>query len=234
MDGNRRYAKKLGLPSFMGHKYGYDKVFEVCEWTRECKIENIILYAFSTENWKREEKEVKGLLILLRKIIDDKKLKNLKSRIKIIGDTERFPTDIQKGLEKLEKETEIFKDSNIYIALSYGGRLEITEAVNKLFEKLVKNTNLNMDVNTEKDSNIKIDKLSKITESDIEQNMWAGSLSPDAIIRTGGEKRLSNFLLWQSAYSELFFIDTLWPDFKKEEFINILEEFKNRKRNFGK
>lgn len=219
MDGNRRYAKSKNQNTIFGHTAGYDKLLEVCKWTREANIENLIVYAFSSENWNRTKEEVDALMSLLATALrDDKLLADSKDtlRIKIIGDRKKFSPELQKAIDDIENKTKENLPFTLYIALSYGGRDEIIQAVNKIAENITAGT-----------------QTLPITESDLEQAMWLDK-SPDAIIRTGGDKRLSNFLLWQSAYSELFFIDTFWPAFSKDEFLAIVDEFEQRKRNFGK
>jgi undecaprenyl diphosphate synthase len=214
MDGNRRYAKEKGKKGVWGHTEGFKKVKEVLSWVSEIpEISSVVLYAFSTENWKRGADEVSGLLKLLQKALTSKSLLSQKKvRIKIIGDTGLFPKEVKEALKTLEKETSKNKEKTLFIALSYGGRKEILSAVTKILKR----------------------GDSSITEESLEKEMWGGDIVPDLIIRTGGEKRLSNFLLWQAAYSELSFTDTLWPALTKEEFLGLLEEYGKRKRNFGK
>jgi undecaprenyl diphosphate synthase len=214
MDGNRRYAKEKGKKGVWGHMEGFKKVKELLSWASEIpEISSMVLYAFSTENWKRSGEEVEGLLKLLQKALTSKSLLSQKKvRIKIIGDISLFPKDIKEAIKKLEKETSKNPEKKLYIALSYGGRKEILSALEKLLKK----------------------GDTTLTEESLEKEMWGGDIKPDLIIRTGGEKRLSNFLLWQAAYSELSFTDTLWPALTKEEFLGLIEEYGKRKRNFGK
>jgi undecaprenyl diphosphate synthase len=212
MDGNRRYATSLGLPKEKGHALGYKKLIQVAEWTRKLGIKNLVVYAFSTENWQRSEKEVSALLTLLQKALLAKNLKRKDTRLKIIGDTSSFSKPFQKAIALAEKETKNNGPFTLVVALSYGGQNEILQAVNSLLEK----------------------KVDTVTKEVFQAELWAGEFVPDMCIRTGGEKRLSNFLLWQLAYSELFFTDTAWPALTEEEFASIIVEYSHRKRNFGK
>ena len=212
MDGNRRYASSLGLPKEKGHTLGYKKLTEVACWTRALGIKNLVVYAFSTENWQRSEKEVTALLGLLQKALLSKTLKRKDTKLKIIGDVSSFSKSFQKAITLAEKETKNNGPYTLAVAISYGGQNEILEAVNSLLEK----------------------KVQKVNKEDFQKEMWAGEFVPDMCLRTGGEKRLSNFLLWQLAYSELFFTDTAWPALTEEEFASLIVEYGRRKRNFGK
>ena len=212
MDGNRRYATSLGLPKEKGHTLGYKKLTEVASWSRGLGIKNLVVYAFSTENWQRSEKEVTALLGLLQKALLSKTLKRRDTRLKIIGDIKTFSKPFQKSITLAEKETKNNGPFTLVVALSYGGQSEIVEAVNNLLEK----------------------KVQRVTKDEFQKEMWAGEFIPDMCLRTGGEKRLSNFLLWQLAYSELFFTDTAWPALTEEEFARLIVEYGRRKRNFGK
>lgn len=215
MDGNRRWAKAQGLPTLSGHQKGYEKVKEVVEWMREAGVKNLILYSFSTENWNRKEEEVSYLMDLLEHQLpkDAKEIAKDDARVRIIGDTARFSKPIQAVFRDLEEST---KDNGPYclgLALSYGGRAEILSAYKKLAEQGV----------TDPD------------ERDVAGALWtSGMPDPDMIVRTSGEQRLSGFLTWQSVYSELFFTDTLWPDFSKEEFSAMLDAYGQRERRRGK
>lgn len=215
MDGNRRWAKERGLPTLEGHRRGYEKLKEVLQWVKDIGISHLIVYAFSTENWKRTQEEVGYLLDLFRLMLS-KEVKRIKEEggvIRCIGERERFPKDIQDLMVQAEAETKDGQGPTLVIALSYGGRAEILETVKRLAGKQVTHP----------------------TEKEFDNELWTrGIPDPDIVIRTGGEKRLSGFLTWQSVYSELFFTDTKWPDFSKSEFQAMLSEFSNRKRNFGK
>ncbi|QSH39124.1 di-trans,poly-cis-decaprenylcistransferase [Candidatus Kaiserbacteria bacterium] len=214
MDGNRRWAKEQGLPSLEGHKKGLGNFDTIAHAAHELGIKHFAVYMLSTENWNRAEAEVSYLMELFQTAINDAfaRLKDEGARLHFIGDMTRFPNDIQKNLEKLEDETKENDDFHVWICASYGGRLEIIEAVKKLIE--------NED---------------EVTEDTLKSHMWSvGMPDPDIIIRTGGEKRLSNFLLWQGAYAELFFTDTYWPAFTKQELQDILEQYAQRDRRYGK
>lgn len=215
MDGNRRWARAHNKPVFEGHSEGYKKLEEVVTWVREAKISDIVVYAFSTENWQRAEEEVGYLLKLLRFILENetRKMISSKVRVRFIGDRLRFPEDIQKGMRRMEEETSKDFEVTLHIAASYGGRAEILAATNALLAE----------------------GKSSVTEEEFSKKLWSYPMpDPDIIIRTGGDQRLSNFLPWQSVYSELFFVDAFWPEFQQEEFTKILWEFNERERRLGK
>ncbi len=215
MDGNRRWAKKQGKPTSEGHRAGYDKLADVGVWAREAGILHLVVYAFSTENWQRTEDEVGYLMKLFRFIVENEVDRMVAERIRVrfIGQRERFTEDLQKGMENIEAETARVYDVTLHIALSYGGRAEIMVAANALA----------------------LEGSGVETEEAFAKKLWSYPMpDPDLIIRTGGEMRLSGFLPWQSVYSELFFVPTLWPDFSRAEFDGILAEFHTRKRRHGK
>ena len=216
MDGNRRWAKERGLPTFDGHLKGLEKLYEIAEWAEEdTSVEEVTLYAFSTENWNRDPAEVNYLIELLERAFkkDLARFVKIGVRLRFIGSRERVSAHLQGILNEAEEKTRDGTKGTLVIAFSYGGRAEIISAVNKLL----------MEGKTEVD------------EAAFKDAMWsAGLLDPDLIIRTGGEQRLSNFLTWQSVYSELFFTDTKWPDFSWEEFSRIIDDFKTRERRHGK
>ncbi len=215
MDGSRRWAKGKGKPVFEGHRAGYDTLTQAVGWAREAGVPHIVAYAFSTENWQRAEDEVGYLMKLFRFILDNEAERMVTEhvRVRFIGDRARFSEDIQKGMERIEAETEKSYKITLHMAVSYGGRAEIMAAANTLA----------------------LDGSGVKTEEDFAKKLWSyGMPDPDIIIRTGGEQRLSGFLPWQSVYSELFFVKTLWPDFSKAEFDGIIAEFYTRKRRHGK
>ena len=214
MDGNRRWAKQHKLPIFTGHSAGYKKLKEVVLWAKEEGVKNLIVYTFSTENWNRNKKEISTLMKLFEKALrQGSDFKKNDVKITFIGQIERFSKNLKKSIENLEIVTKKCKSVNLTLAFSYGGRAEIVSTVNDLLRKKYKN----------------------ISEKEFSKNLWtANILDPDIIIRTGGEKRLSNFLPWQSVYSELFFVDTYWPAFTKKEFKSILTEYMKRERREGK
>lgn len=211
MDGNRRWAKEKGLPTKDGYEAGARKLQELLEWVKSTGIENVICYAFSTENWKREEHEVSYLMQLLEEVLQDKKILESGYRIIIIGDRQKLPISLQTSISFVEEVTR--KNSRrLFIALSYGGRAEIVSACNKLLQK---------------------NKIS-VTEADIQNELFTKDISdPDIIIRTGGRHSLSNFLIWQAAYTEIYVTDTLWPDFTQKEFGVLLERFSGAIRKMG-
>lgn len=221
MDGNRRWAKEKSLQSLKGHLSGYKKMREVVVWCLEEEIPCLILYAFSIENWQRTEKEVSYLMGLF-KFFFAKELPTFKRkgiRISCVGDLSLASKDVREIMQKAEKETANFKKLHLVIAFSYGGRREILSAVKEISK--VKNRK----------------EIENMTEEDFAKFLWTGKAGvpdPDLIIRTGGEMRLSNFLTWQSVYSELFFTRAYWPDFSHEEFKKILEQFSQRERRLGK
>ncbi|RKY70955.1 MAG: di-trans,poly-cis-decaprenylcistransferase [Candidatus Latescibacterota bacterium] len=209
MDGNRRWAKKKGLGVVAGHVRAVDEVVEkLIERAGEREVEYLTLWAFSTENWNRDVGELKGIMKLFRRALASKVEKFIKqgARLKMIGDMSRFDEDIQEGMRQAEEMSKNNTKIVVTFALNYGGRDEILRAVEK----------------------------SKKNGGGIEDNLdTVGMPDPDLIIRTGGEKRLSGFLTWQSVYSELYFTDILFPDFFPEELDKALEEFQNRQRRFG-
>lgn len=217
MDGNRRWAKLKGLPSFEGHRKGYEVFKDFLNWAQDLGFNTVFSYVFSEENWKREEGEVSFLLSLIRKIVDEEAEDFIKKgiRVRFAGSIENFPKDIYDSMISIQNRTENNSKFNLCLCVSYGGRTEILNSINKI----LKNKNSG----------------DEITMDDLKNNLYtAGFNDPDLVIRTSGEKRLSGFLPFQSVYSELFFTDTFWPDFSKNEFIKIIDEYKNRERRMGK
>lgn len=218
MDGNRRWARAHNLPVFEGHSEGYKKLEEFLGWAREEHIPHVVAYAFSTENWQRAEDEVGYLLKLFRFVIEHKveKMITEKIRVRFVGDRAHFPEDIQKGMVRVEEMTARSYETTLHLAVSYGGRAEILAATNALLAQGVSS-------------------VDSVDEETFSKLLWTGDMpDPDIIIRTGGEKRLSGFLPWQSVYSELFFVDSWWPDFSREDFQSVLTEFYGRERRRGK
>lgn len=217
MDGNRRWAKAKNLPSLEGHRRGADVFFDVVRFVRDAEIPHAVFYAFSSENWNRSKREVTYLMNLFIERIDslNETLENReakkKVRIRFIGDLEKFPDELQAKIKKVENDTSIYSDTTVWVALSYGGRAEIISAVNRAVQN-------NIIVN----------------EHSFQSLLWSGEMpDTDVIVRTGGEKRLSNFMTWHSVYSELIFSDTLWPDVTKTLLEKVLSDYQLRKRNFG-
>lgn len=214
MDGNRRWAKEKGLPEFEGHRIGEEKIEPIVDTAIEMDIGYLTFWAFSTENWYRSKKEVAFLLNLYRnqlhKKVDSFHKKNV--RVNVIGDINMFPEDIQKKTKQWIEKTKNNKKITVNIALSYGGRDEIIRTINKWSKRATPLT---------------IQQFSNFLDT-------AGQPDPDLLIRTGGEKRLSGFLLWQLEYAELYFTDVYWPDFTPKELKYAIEDFQNRQRRFGK
>lgn len=228
MDGNRRWAKERRLPIFEGHRRGEERIEPIVDCAIEMGISCLTFWAFSTENWYREKKEVAFLLNLFRKKLDQKidnfHRKNVK--VNIIGNIAMFPADIVAKTEKWMEKTKNNSRMTLNLALSYGGRDEIIRAINKWYKK--SQTISPRFVVSEAEG-------SEVTKEEFEKYLdTAGQPNPDLIIRTGGEKRLSGFLLWQSEYAELYFSDVYWPDFTKEEFKKAVNDYHNRKRRFGR
>lgn len=216
MDGNGRWAKKHGLPKIAGHREGAKRVRKIVEISKNLGIKVLTLYAFSTENWLRPKREIKALMHLLV-IFLRKELKNLKrDNVKLIysGNIKGFPKPIRDEVIKTSKATGTNTALVLNLALNYGGRDEIIRAVNNIL----------------KDHDEKTD----ITPQTFSRYLYTASLpDPDVLIRTSGEKRISNFLLWQIAYTELYFTPVLWPDFKEEDFLEAILNYQNRERRFG-
>ena len=221
MDGNRRWAKNKFLPSAAGHKKGVEALRKVIKACSEFNIKYLTVYAFSTENWNRQREEVDFLMALLAKTIIDEVPEFQKNDIKLnfIGDISSLNEEIRKIIEYGEKETQNNKKLSLQIAFNYGSRLEITNAA-KIIAQKVKNGELD---------------INEITERTIEENLYTYNIpDPALLIRTGGEKRISNYLLWQSAYTEIYVTNTFWPDFDKESLAAAIIDFNNRQRRFGK
>lgn len=218
MDGNRRWAKKHFVQAMDGHRRGYNKIIDVIRWCVESHIQVLTVYAFSSENWNRSREEVEYLMNLLQKALRDEKDEFNKNgvRVKIIGQRERFSQDIQDLISQIEHRTRQNDKMTFQLALSYGGKPEIVQAVQRIASAI----------------EMKELSCSHITEDVIEKYLWTSD-QPDFIIRTGGEERLSNFLLWQGAYSELYFTKTLWPAFSHKEFLEAIREYYRRQRRYG-
>lgn len=221
MDGNRRWAKKRGLPVAAGHKKGAETLVEIAKAAKSVGIKYMTVYAFSTENWQREPEEVAALMDLLRQYLERgfKELQENNARIIFIGERQMLADDIRIKMAEIEQQTANNTDVTLCVALSYGGRQEITAAARFLAQKV---------------------QNGEISAQNIDEKMFADALytadmpEPDLLIRTSGEMRISNYLLWQAAYSELYFTPTLWPDFTKEELMKIIENYQTRERRYGK
>lgn len=221
MDGNGRWAKKRGMPRTFGHKKGAENVVKITRAMKESGVKYLTLYAFSTENWQRSKDEVDALMQLLNEYLD-KELKEIMDnnvRIVFIGERYMLSDSIQAKMAFLEKESEKNTDLTLCIALSYGSRQEILFAVKKIAAKVKEGS---MDIR-------------QITQDVFSEELYTKEIpDPDVLIRTSGEQRISNYLLWQSAYTELFFTNTLWPDFGKDELWDIINKFNQRERRYGK
>jgi undecaprenyl diphosphate synthase len=221
MDGNGRWAKKRVLNRIKGHAKGAETVREIVECCRETGISILTLYAFSTENWQRPQSEVAALMTLLANFLksEHKKLLDNNIRLNAIGQVERLPANVRDALHNTMTLTEKNNGMLLNLALSYGGRSEIALMVKNIALK-VRDGDLDPDL---------------ITHEVIADHLYTKDLpDPDLLIRTSGEMRISNFFLWQIAYTEIYVTDTLWPDFTREEFLSILKEYQNRERRFGK
>ncbi|MBQ9016259.1 MAG: isoprenyl transferase [Firmicutes bacterium] len=224
MDGNGRWAKKRGLPRLAGHNAGMKSMIEIVRRSKALGLDHLTLYAFSTENWKRSAEEVSGIFKLLIRYVESelRVIMDNNVRIRILGDYSPLPKDSRAAVEKAITQTAGNTGMQLNIALNYGGRAEILRAVQHLA------------------SDAKAGRVDpeEITEESISDYLYTGRTEtgcgdPELIIRTSGEERLSNFLLWQSAYSEFVFTDVLWPDFTPEEYEKCLEEYQSRDRRFG-
>jgi undecaprenyl diphosphate synthase len=221
MDGNGRWAKKRRLNRIQGHEKGSEAVRSILRACREIGIPYLTLYAFSTENWQRSKKEISALMGLLIKFLKSEQREMLENNIRLdaIGQIERLPQNVQDELQKAMRLTEKNSALHVYIALSYGGRAEIVRMVQALAKKC-KAGQLQPET---------------INEDIVAEHLYTGGIpDPDLLIRTGGEMRISNFLLWQVAYTELHITSTLWPDFSKEEFLQIIKDYQRRERRFGR
>jgi len=221
MDGNGRWARKRGLPRVAGHKRGVDTVREITEACAEIGVKYLTLYTFSTENWKRPKEEVSTLMRLLLRSIRDRcdELMENKIRLTTIGDVSSLPTEVQKELHDAIERTKNNKRMTLNLALSYSGRWELLEAVKKIAEQT-------------KEGKLKTD---EITEQVISEHLTTKDYpDPDLLIRTSGEFRVSNFLLWQIAYTEFFISNVYWPDFKRKHLYEAIKNFQTRERRFGR
>lgn len=219
MDGNGRWAKKRGMPRTFGHTEGARNFRRIMRYCKDIGVKCISFYAFSTENWKRPENEVNALMNIFRTYLDD--VRNyIKEEVKMVflGDKSKLPQDIQQKMNSLEEDSKDFDKMTVLLAINYGGRDEITHATRLIAEK-VRKGELNPD---------------EITEDTISSNLYtAGYPDVDLLIRPSGEMRISNFLIWQSAYAEFYFADILWPDFSTKELDRAIIEFAHRNRRFG-
>lgn len=214
LDGNRRFAKNIMKKPWEGHELGAKRLEEFLDWCREFNIRQLTLYCFSLENFNRSKEKVDFLMKLFRKwfkkLENDKRLKEDKIKIRFIGEKERLDGELQEIINRIEEKTKEYDNYTINFAIAYGGRQEILSAVKKIIEE-------NKEIN----------------EENFRDSLWLSD-EPDLIIRTGGVKRSSNFLPWQSIYSEWIYFDKMWPEFTKQDLKLAISEFKSRERRFGK
>ena len=221
MDGNGRWAKKIGRKRAFGHENGTKSVRECIDQSMKLGIKNLTLFVFSTENWNRPKFEVNALMDLLVYSLENERVNLIENGIKlnVIGELETLKDKAKTKLKSIISETKSNKKLNLNLAISYGSKQEIVNAIREVSNKVKNN----------------IISSKNIDENIINEHLYTRNLpNVDLLIRTGGEKRVSNFLLWQIAYAEMYFTDVLWPDFKKEDFIEALDDYQKRERRFGK
>lgn len=220
MDGNRRWAKEKGLDTKLGHKAGAETLEKIASFANDIGLKYLTVYAFSTENWKRTKEEVGALMVLLNyyldKFLNKESLRNIK--IRVLGDVESLDKRLKESIYKIVEKSKNNTGLTLNIAFNYGGRAEIVRAIKNISEK-VKNNEIEID---------------QINEELVSNNLYtANEPEPDLLIRPGGELRISNFLLWQLAYTEFLFVDKYWPDFSEEDLLQAIEMFEKRNRKFG-
>jgi tritrans,polycis-undecaprenyl-diphosphate synthase [geranylgeranyl-diphosphate specific] len=221
VDGNRRFAKRINLDPWKGHDYGKDKIEKLLDWCKELGVKELTIYAFSMQNFKRSKQEIDYLIIMFKKICEDllknERVQSEGVRIRFLGRIELFGEEIEGLMRQIMEKTKNNSTYKLNLAMAYGGREEITDAVRKIAEK------------------VKAGELSpeNITEDTIKDNLYMAD-EPDLIIRTSGELRTSNFLPWQSTYSEWFFLEKTWPEFEKEDLAKCIIDFSKRERRHGK
>tara|TARA_Y100000310_G_scaffold292649_1_gene321602 strand:- start:216 stop:932 length:717 start_codon:yes stop_codon:yes gene_type:complete len=221
LDGNRRFAKRLMKEPWKGHELGAKKLENLFDWCSEIGVKELTVYAFSVQNFNRPKMEFDYLMKIFNeefnRLLHDEKLHKRKVKIRIIGRIKKFPKDLYEKMKKVMDMTNDYNDYTINFAMAYGGREEIVDATKKIAEKI---------------------KSGELSVSDINEGIFSDSLYmkdyPDLIIRTGGDRRTSNFLPWQSTYSEWFFLEKMWPEFEKEDLVNVIAEFNDRERRFGR
>ena len=223
LDGNRRFARWAGLKELKGHELGAKRLREVLRWCKELGIKCVTVYAFSTENFNRSKEEVEYLMDLFarefKKMATSKRVKKYKIRVRALGDLSRLPKRVRMAIKEAERATRTHDGYQLNVAIGYGGRVELAQAVRRICERI-------------EDGELK---LGDVDERLIGDHLYtAGLPDPDLIIRTSGEERLSGFLLWQSAYSELYFCEANWPAFSKIDFLRAIRTYQNRERRFGK
>ncbi len=221
LDGNRRFSKRLMMKPWKGHEWGAKKVEKLFDWAKELGIKELTLYCFSVENFNRPKEEFDFLMKIFNdefgKLINDERLHKDKVRVNFIGRLYMFPKEVQEKANKLMEMTKGYDGYIVNFAIGYGGRAEVIDAVRKVAEKVLK-------------GKMSVD---EINEESFSKNLYMED-EPELIIRTGGAQRTSNFLIWQSHYSEWIFVEKLWPEFEKEDFIECIKEFERRERRFGR
>lgn len=223
MDGNRRWARRLAKPPWYGHLFGSRTLENIVDWCRELGIRSLTVYAFSTENFKRSPDEVSALMDLFeqkfKELVKDERVHRYGIRVNVIGRKEMLPRNVREAAEEAERVTKKYSNYFFNIALAYGGRSEIVDAVKELVDDVMKGSIKKEDINEEL----------------LKKYLYIPNMSdPDIVIRTGGEIRISNFLIYQIAYSELFFVDVYFPEFRKIDFLRIIREYQKRQRRFGR
>lgn len=220
MDGNGRWATERGKDRSFGHQAGVETVRRITSECTRLGVKYLTLYTFSTENWNRPEAEVSALMGLVLANLEDEIFQKNNVRFRVIGDVKRLPVEVQQKLRETEEHTKGNTAMTMVVALSYSSRWEITQAVKNIIEEQTNSADFSVD---------------DITEKMLSEHMQTSFMpDPDLLIRTGGELRISNYLLWQIAYSELYFCDTYWPDFKEEDLHKAIADYQNRQRRFGK
>jgi len=224
LDGNRRWASEKALNPWLGHEKGAERVEQLLDWCMKLNVKSVTLYAFSTENFRRQSDEVEEIMRIaeeqFRKILTDERIYKNKTRVKVIGRTNLLPDSLQRLITEVERSTQEYSDHFLNFAFAYGGRAEIVDAARKIAQEV---------------HDGKLDP-EKVDEKTFEQQLYTSHMpnqDPDLIIRTSGEERLSGFLLWQSAYSELCFLDVYWPDFRVIDLLRAVRTFQKRMRRFG-
>lgn len=215
-DGNRRWAKEQGIDSLEGHKAGYDNLVNFCDWCKARGVKIVTAFGFSTENWNRTEREVSYLMRLLEDglLRNSARFQELKAKVQVIGQKERLPKSLQQAIQKVEGETRENSEFSLNLGISYGGRWDIVQATQRMIQEGLK--------------------PEEVTEERFASYLsTAGIEDPDLVIRAGGEKRLSNFVLWQAAYAELYFCPKYWPAFNEQDLDEAIQDFASRQRRFG-
>ena len=223
MDGNRRFASELGMDHMLGHDMGRKKLEEVLEWCRELGIKIVTVYAFSTENFMRSREEVEHLMRLfvdsLKRAADDERTHKYGMKIRVIGQVNLLPEEVREAIRYAEEKTKENERFILNVAIAYGGREEIVEAIRKIAREV-------------KEGKLSIE---DIDEETVRKHLYTGDIpDPDLIFRTSGEERISNFLLWQSAYAEFYFADVYWPTLRKIDFLRAIRSYQMRQRRFGR